>query len=84
MLAMARVMGRGRGGEKADRLRLSQPSGGVRTASSNSRDEPSCVVMMMLGSSPGLDLDFTDVTLVERRTSAFAKMILATRSRIAL
>ena len=83
MLPIAREMRGGRGGKKDGRLRFRHPSGAVTTTSSNSK-EWSFVLTTTVRSSSVSRLLSTASTLVERRTSALARALLATRLRMAL
>lgn len=76
----------GSGGVKAGLLRLSQPSGAVRTTSSNVRVEPElvCSIVLVFVSFVSDARDSIEVTVLERWMSAWARAVSATRSRIAL
>ena len=83
MLLIAWVMRGESGGEKDGTLRFRHPSGVVTTTSSNSK-EVSFVLTITLCSSLVLGLFSTESTVVDRRTSALLRALLATRWRMAL
>lgn len=81
---MAVVRRGGRGGEKVERLRLSQPNGVVMITSSKVSLSFVAVVTVTDGFSDEETVEEMEVTLVERRRSASARAALAIWARIAL